>query len=431
MNRKIPKVVIIGRPNVGKSTLFNLLVKRKMAIVDRKSEVTRDVLSGEVSINEGTFEIVDTGGLNLYSKDTLLSKIKEKAIYFIERADLVLFLVNAEEGLNPLDEEIAEIIRKHKKKYLLVATKIDTKEGKRNIFDFYSLGLSEPIPISSVHSINIDGLKKKIIQMINISKIKEKEKGMRLGIIGTPNTGKSTLINRILNEDRLIVHETPGTTRDTVEIPFEWEKKNFVLFDTAGIRRKSHVKEGLEWIGIKRAEWVIKNSDIICLLIDASRPLIREDLSLARKVEKYAKGVIIAINKIDLIQKKKRKQLVKFVKESLNFLDFSPIIFLSAKTGENVLKILVESIKIYTNLYRRIKLKELNSFLKELLIKRPPLHSTTIYEIIPEGGYIQNLELITNNPYGIKENFLKFLKKEINKHFNFEGVNIKIRVKRK
>ncbi len=431
MNKNIPKVVIIGRPNVGKSTLFNRFVKRKKAIVDEKPQVTRDVLTGEVSSDEGTFEIIDTGGLNIYTKETLLSKIKEKSIYFMNKADLILFLVNAEEGVNPLDREISQILRESKKPYILVTTKIDTKEGKKNIFDFYSLGLSEPFPISTVHSINIDELKKKIIEMIHPSHVKSQEEEIKLAIVGIPNTGKSTLINRILKEDRLIVHEAPGTTRDTVEIPFEWEGKNFTLFDTAGIRRRSHVKEELEWVGVKRAEWGIKNSDITCLLLDASCPLRREDLSLARKVEKEAKGVIIALNKIDLVKRKERESIVKFVREDLNFLDFSPIISLSARTGENVSKVLEESIKIYRNFYKRIKAKELNNFLKTLLIKRPPLHSTTVYEIIPNNGYIQNLSLITNNPYGIKRNFLKFLRKEINKKFNFEGVNIKIRVKRK
>jgi len=402
-----------------------------MAIIDEKPGVTRDALYGEVIWDKKVFELVDTGGLDLYSQDTLSTKIKEKVLYFIKEGDMLLFLVNAEEGLHPLDEEIAQLVRESRKPYILIATKIDTRKGKENLLDFYSLGLGEPLPISSLHSINLNELRERIIKMVNPPFLLKKETCIYLVIVGIPNTGKSTLVNTILDEERLIVHEEPGTTRDTVEIPFSWKGKSYVLLDTAGIRRRSRVKEGLEWVGVKKAEWGIEHSHVTCLLIDISRPLVREDLSLARKVGKLGKGITLLSKKIELLSRKEREEAKESVKHELQFLNFAPFILISAKTGENITKILEKSSEIYQRLHTRIPQKELNQLLKTLLRKRPPLHATTVYKLISEEKEPYLFHLITNNPYGIKETFLRYLKKEIQKYFTLEGVNIKIKVEKK
>ncbi len=424
-------VVIIGRANVGKSTLFNRLVKRRMAIIDEKPGVTRDALYGEVIWDNKVFELVDTGGLDFSSRDTISEKVKERVIYFTKAADLILFLVNAEEGLNPLDKEIAQMVRESGKPYILIATKIDTRKGKENLMDFYSLGLGEYIPISAPHSTNLSKLKDKIVEMAKPPFVFKKEAGIRLAIVGTPNTGKSTLVNAILNEERLIVHEEPGTTRDTIEIPFSWKEQNFILLDTAGIRRRSHVKESLEWVGVKKAEWGIEHSHLTCLVIDISRPLVREDLSLARKVEKLAKGVIVVLNKTDLLSEEEREEAREAVKHELQFLDFAPFILVSAKTGKNITKILDKCVEIHSRLRERIPQKQLNQLVKTLLIRRPPLHATTVYKVIPRDKEPHLFRLITNNTYGIKQTFLRYLSKEIRKYFTLEGVNIKITVEKK
>jgi len=429
--KRLPTVIIVGRPNVGKSTLFNRLTKKRKAIVDETPGVTRDVLCGEVEWRGKVFELLDSGGLDFYTQNGLTKKVREEVLQFLNSSDLAIFMVDAKEGLNPLDEEIAQIIRKSKIPYILVANKMDTSQAKDNLFEFYKMGMGEPIPISSLHSLNLGVLLDKIWEEIPEVKYGKTPKRIKISFIGVPNTGKSTLTNTILGEERVLVDDRPGTTRDTVEIPFSWKGKNFLLLDTAGIRRRSRVKEDLDWVSVKRAEWGIENADVVCFLLDLSRPVIREDLSLARKIEQKAKNLMVLLNKADLIPEEKREEYLEIYRRRFFFLGFAPFLFISGKTGENVEEIFEKALDIYQRANQGISSTKLREILDSAMKTRPPRHDIKIYSLEVCNNYPKIFCLKTNNPKGIRQEFLKFIKKKLWENFSLEGINIKIKTVRK
>jgi GTP-binding protein len=333
----LPKVAVVGRPNVGKSTLFNRLTKSRASIIDSKPGVTRDRLYREVYWGKRTFELIDTGGLIPPGEEKITQEIKKHVSFSIKESDLILFLVDGEEGLHYWDEEICKLLRKTGKPIILVVNKFEGKKRDFTSSEFYKLGFDDTILISALHGLNVNTLMDKILEKIPEGERENKPKPPKLMILGHPNVGKSTIINKLLGSERVIVHDIPGTTRDIVEIPFSFEGEDFLLLDTSGIRRESKIKEGLEKVAVKKTKKAIEESDLVFFLLDLSTlGILREDLSIASFLEENAKMVIVLLNKCDLIEDKNREEYLASARKALAFLDFAPFIFTSGVTGENL-----------------------------------------------------------------------------------------------
>ena len=449
--KMLPKVAIIGRPNVGKSTLFNRLTKSRGSIIDSKPGVTRDRLYREVHWGKKTFELIDTGGLIPDTTEKITQEIKKQISFSIKEADLVLFLVDGEEGLHHWDEEICKLLRKTGKPIILVVNKFEGKKRDFTSSEFYKLNFADTILISALHGLNINTLIDKIIERIPTEHRTPITKNRyRLMILGHPNVGKSTFINKLLGSERVIVHEVPGTTRDIVEIPFSFEDENFLLLDTSGIRRESKIKEGLEKVAVKKTKRVIKEADLIFFLLDLSTlGILREDLSIASFLEKNAKMVIVLLNKCDLIPArqsvsggtdKKRQEYLASARKALSFLGFAPFIFTSGITGENLdiaLKTAKRIIPTYKIPLTRTQLAEA---LTEIKLKRLPKHGTRIYDLTQDHDHPNIIILRTNNPSGIDKTYLRFISHHLHKKFapnqnkfgsgySLEGMPLKIKIR--
>ncbi len=435
-NQNLPIVAIIGRPNVGKSTLFNRIIKENKAIVDDKPGVTRDRLSSIATIDDKSFILIDTGGIVINEDEEFEKNIKENALIAIEEADIILFILDGKDSLTPVDKEILQILRKSGKKVFFIINKIDSEKDAKNISEFYSLGIDKFYLISAVHK---KGLIELFIDLYNeLPEVKKEEitnDATIIGIIGRPNTGKSSLVNRILGYDRVIVSNIPGTTRDPVDTFFSYKDKNFILIDTAGIRRKSRISYRLEKYSVIKAISIIERSDIVLLMIDASEGVTDQDKRLARLIDTRGKGLIILLNKWDLIKGKVNANYLKAIEAELGFVDYAPMLKISALTGMNVNKIFNYIEKISQFQQKRIQTSKLNKFVHEIMtFQPPPSYKGKRVKI----NYITQVEtnppkfiFFTNIPEGIKESYKRFLLNRLREEFKFTGVPVKIYFKKK
>ena len=429
-------VAIIGRPNVGKSTLFNRILKENRAMVDDTPGVTVDRLYSIAQIDDKKFILIDTGGITFDENEEIEAQIKHNALLAIEEADLILFVLDGKEGITHLDVEINNLLRKSEKSIIYIVNKIDSRKDEKNIVEFYQLGIEKFFPISAVHKIGLVDL---FIEIYNelpfIEEIKNDEKLTKIGIIGRPNTGKSSLVNKLLGYERVIVSPNPGTTRDPVDTLFEFKNKKYILTDTAGIRRKSRISYKLEKFSVIKAIQTIENSDIILLMIDASEGVTDQDKKLARLIDTRGKGLIILLNKWDLLKGKVNENYIKAVEGELSFVDYAPLLTISALTGMNVKKIfnLIEKISKFQN--KRLKTSELNKFIHEIMnFTPPPSYRGKRVKI----NYITQVETnppkfigFTNFPEGIKEPYKRFLINKLREKFKFTGVPIRLYFKKK
>jgi GTP-binding protein len=425
----LPKVAIVGRPNVGKSTLFNRLILKKLSIVDSKPGVTRDRLHREVHWGKTTFELIDTGGLIPANKEKLIQEIKKQVSLSIEEADLILFMVDGKEGLHYLDEEISQFLRKTNKPIILAVNKTDNTKTEMNLAEFYKLGFPNIIPISATHGLNIHELMERIVKNIpKVGKAKEPQP-IKIMIAGHPNVGKSTLINKLLGKERVIVHEAPGTTRDIVEVPFSLQGENFLLLDTSGIRRESKIKEGLEKVAVKKTKRAVEEADLVLFLLDMSVGVVREDMSIGSLLEENAKSLIVLLNKCDLIQSEDRENYLQAVKRTLYFLDFAPFMFTSGTTGENLDKVFKKIKKIVSVYKTPLKKSELEEALKEIKTRRSPRRGTRIYDLKQDHLNPNTIILRTNNAMSINSTYQKFIKNYLHKKFGMEGIPLQIKMR--
>ena len=434
-------VAIVGRPNVGKSTLFNRLTQSRTAIVDPTAGTTRDRQYGKVDWNGKEFSIVDTGGWVVNSEDVFENEINKQVNLAIEQADEILFVVDAMNGVTDLDDHVAEILRKSRKPVILVANKVDSNDWLYNVHEFYSLGLGEPYPVSAVSGYGTGDLLDEVVK-----KLPEKDDDgevlediPRFAIVGRPNAGKSSLINAFIGEDRHIVTDIAGTTRDSIYTRYNKFGFDFYLVDTAGIRKKNKVTEDIEYYSVIRSIRAIENSDVCILMIDATRGIEAQDLNIFSLIQKNRKGLVVVINKWDLAEDKSQAAIRHF-EEAIRarmapFTDF-PIIFASALTKQRIYKVIQSAVDVYRNRKRIIPTSEVNRVMLEDIAAYPPPANKGKYVKIKyvtmlKGAQVPTFIFFCNLPQWVKEPYRRYLENKIREHWNFAGTPISIYMREK
>jgi GTPase len=432
-------VAIVGRPNVGKSTFFNRLIQRREAIVDSVSGVTRDRNYGKSEWNGKEFSVIDTGGYIKGSDDIFEAEIRRQVELAIDEADAIIFVVDVEEGITPMDAEVAKLLRKVTKPILLAVNKVDNAMREKDAVEFYNLGLGDYYTIASISGSGTGELLDKLVEVLpELPEASEEEEALpRFCVVGRPNAGKSSFINALIGEDRFVVTDIAGTTRDSIDTKYNRFGFEFNLVDTAGIRRKAKVKEDLEFYSVMRSVRAIEHSDVCVLLIDATRGFEGQDQSIFWLAEKNRKGVIILVNKWDLIEKdtmSTRDYELKIRKELEPFTDV-PILFISALTKQRLLKALEETVKVHENRKQRIPTSKFNDYMLKLIEAYPPPALKGKYIKIK---YCMQLPTPTpqfvffaNLPQYVKEPYKRFLENKIRENWDFTGVPIDIYIREK
>lgn len=433
-----PVVCIVGRPNVGKSTLFNKIVGRRIAITEDRPGVTRDRIYAEAEWLNNYFILIDTGGIEPYSDDIILSQIKRQAEIAIDTADVILFVVDGLGGITSTDREIANILRKSGKEVLLVCNKIDTPKTPDEIYEFYELGFGEPIVVSAGQSLGLGDLLDEIIKKFPENKDTDYEEGViKASIIGKPNVGKSSLINNVLGENRVIVSNVPGTTRDAVDTPFTYKGDKYVFIDTAGVRRKRSISENIERYSVIRTLTAIERSDVSILVIDATVGVTEQDAKIAGYAHERGKGLIIAVNKWDLIEKSNKtyREFEKNIKNTLSFVTYAPIVFISAKTGKRVDKLLQIIKEVYNSYTKRISTGVLNDIINEsVLLNQPPTDKgrrLKIYYGTQVGVMPPKFVIFINDKELLHFSYERYLENQIRLNFGYEGTPLQFEFKEK
>lgn len=433
-----PIVCIVGRPNVGKSTLFNKMAGRRIAITEDKPGVTRDRIYAEGEWLGKHYTIIDTGGLEPEKDDIIMQNIKRQAEIAIDTADAILFVVDGVEGLTSTDREIGEILRKSGRNVLLVANKIDTRKTPDEIYEFYELGLGTPLIVSAEQSLGLGDLLDEVVKFFPEDKDMEvDEESIRVAFIGRPNAGKSSLINHILGEERVIVTDIPGTTRDSIDSYFQVGDNKYIFVDTAGLRRKRYIDEKVERYSVVRTLTAIDRADICVLVIDGTMGVTEQDTKIAGYAHDNGKAMIIAVNKWDIVEKDDKTYLAfeKELRETLGFMNYAPIVYISAMTGKRVDKLL-ETINIVNNNYNlRIQTGVLNDILNQaILMNQPPsdkgkrakiYYGTQVSVRPPKFVIFVNIKELMHFSY------VRYIENQIRNHFGFVGTPIQFELREK
>jgi GTP-binding protein len=432
-------VAIVGRPNVGKSTLFNRLIKRREAIVDSVSGVTRDRNYGKSEWNGKEFSVIDTGGYIKGSDDVFEEEIRKQVELAIDEADVIIFVVDVEEGITPMDEAVAKLLRKVTKPVLLAVNKVDNAMREKDAVEFYNLGLGEYYSFASISGSGTGDLLDALIDSFPVKPLPSQEEIElpRFAVVGRPNAGKSSFINALIGQDRYIVTDIAGTTRDAIDTKFDRFGFEFNLVDTAGIRRKAKVKEDLEFYSVMRSVRAIEHSDVCILIIDATRGFEGQDQSIFWLAEKNRKGVVILVNKWDLVEKdtmSTRDYELKIREQLQPFTDV-PILFISALTKQRLLKALEATVKVHENRAQRIPTSKFNDYMLKIIENHPPPAIKGKYVKIK---YCMQLPTPTpqfvffaNLPQYVKEPYKRFLENKIREHWDFSGVPIDVYMREK
>ena len=433
-------VAIVGRPNVGKSTLFNRLTKSRRAIVSDEAGTTRDRQYGKCEWNGKEFSVVDTGGWVVNSDDIFEEEIRKQVLIATEEADLVLFLVDVTAGLTDLDEDVATILRRSKLPVILVANKADNNVQIYDSYEFYKLGLGEPVCISSATGSGTGDLLDMVLSKLPEGNADELEEGIpRFAVVGRPNVGKSSLVNAFIGEDRHIVTDIAGTTRDSIYTRYDKFGFDFYLVDTAGIRRKNKVTEDLEFYSVMRSIRAIENSDVCILMIDATRGIEAQDMNIFQLIQKNNKSLVVVVNKWDLVEEKSQKVIDTFQNAIRNrmapFTDF-PIIFASAMTKQRIFKVLETAKQVYLNRKVRIGTSKLNEVMLPLIEAYPPPSTKGKYIKIKYVSQLPNTQIpsfvfYANLPQYVKEPYKRFLENKIRENWELTGSPIHIFIRQK
>ena len=432
-------VAIVGRPNVGKSQLFNRLTGQRQAIVDDESGVTRDRHYGKTEWNGKEFTVIDTGGYVKGSDDIFEDEIRKQVELAIDEADAILFVVDAQEGIHPLDEEVADLLRKTQKPVFVVVNKVDSSKHQNDALVFYNFGLGEIFPISAINGSGTGDLLDEVVKALPEEETETNAdvKIPKFTVAGRPNAGKSTFINALLGKERNIVTDIAGTTRDTIATRYNKFNQEFDLIDTAGIRRKNKVKEDIEFYSVMRAIRAIENSDVVFLIVDATRGFESQDQKIFDLAKKNNKGIVILVNKWDLIEKDTQtsKKFIEHIKKQIAPFEDVPIIFMSAKNKQRIFKAIEEAMKVFENRKKKIKTSKLNEIMLPLIQKNPPpaykgkyikiKFATQLPTHSPKFAFFANL------PQYIKEPYKRYLENRLRENFDFKGVPIEIYFRKK
>lgn len=435
---KLPIVAIVGRPNVGKSTLFNRLVGKRHAIVDDQSGVTRDRNYGQSEWNGKLFRIIDTGGYVPHSDNLFEVAIREQVELAIEEADSIIFLVDLKTGINPIDHLIIDLLRQSHKKFYVVVNKVDAEVHVAMASEFYALGIDTLYDISAMSGRRTGDLLDDITNDFPEKEFIEEDKRLKIAIVGRPNVGKSSLTNALLGTDRSIVTDIPGTTRDSLDSILKYYGEEIVLVDTAGLRKKKKVEESIEFFSNLRTFKAISDSDVTIVMLDATVGFEKQDQKIIDEVIRWRRGLIIAVNKWDLVEKETNtsRTFELAIKEKLGSIDFAPIVFISALTKQRIFKLIELSKKVQSERVKKIPVNELNDTILSEIERNPPPASPSGKEvkikfITQVGEHYPIFLFFSNFPKHIPDHYRRFLEKLIRRIYGFEGVPITISFRQK
>ena len=428
-----PIVAIVGRPNVGKSTLFNALAGERISIVKDTPGVTRDRIYAEVTWLDKTFTMIDTGGIEPESKDVILSQMREQAQIAIDTADVIVFMTDVKQGLVDADAKVADMLRRSNKPVVLVVNKVDSfQKFMMDTYEFYNLGIGEPVPISAASMLGLGDMLEKVVAHFDEHAGEEEESDIpKIAVVGKPNVGKSSLINKILGEDRVIVSNIAGTTRDAIDTLVEYNGKEYTFIDTAGLRRKNKIKEELERYSIIRTVTAVERADVVVMMIDATEGVTEQDAKIAGIAHDRGKGVVIAVNKWDAIEKND-KTIYKFtnkVRETLSYMPYAEIMFISAQTGQRIPKLFETIDMVLENQTLRIQTGVLNEIVTEAIaMQQPPsdkgkrlkIFYTTQVAVKPPTFVI-----FVNDKELMHFSYTRYLENKIREAFGYKGTSLK------
>lgn len=434
-----PVVAVVGRPNVGKSTLFNKVAGKRISIVEDTPGITRDRIYADAEWCGREFTLIDTGGIEPSSKDIILSQMRDQANMAIDMADVILFMVNVRDGMTAADKEVAAMLQKCGRPVLLVCNKVDRPgEPPMEMYEFYNLGLGEPYPVSSIHGMGVGDLLDEVIGYFPEEQGNEDEEDIiRVAIVGKPNAGKSSLVNRILGENRVIVSHVAGTTRDAIDSRYERDGQKYVFIDTAGMRKRGKINENVEKYSVARALGAVDRADVCLILIDAEEGITEQDTKIAGYVHEQGKASIVVVNKWDLVDKETNtmKNFKNKVKEGLNFMMYAPSVYISAKTGQRVDSLFEMIQNVLAENRKRISTGLLNDVINEAIaMVQPPSDKgkrLKIYYVTQAAVSPPTFVLFVNNAELAHYSYVRYLENQLRAKFGFEGTPIKFIVREK
>lgn len=431
-----PLVAIVGRPNVGKSTFFNRIVGQRISIVEDTPGVTRDRLYADAEWCGHSFTLIDTGGLEIKSEDVMWSHIRAQAQIAVETADVIVFMLDGKTGLTHEDYEVAAYLRKSRKPILLVVNKLDNNE-QHLLYDFYELGLGEPIGISAGQAKGLGDVLDEIVKLTGKYETEEKEKALKIAVVGKPNAGKSSLVNKLLGYDRVIVSDIAGTTRDAIDTRIKIGDKEYILIDTAGIRRKRSVEEDLEQYSVMRSLGAVRRADVCLIVIDSSEELSEQDVKIAGYVHEQGKPSVVVMNKWDVVEKDTYtiEKYNRKLKEELKFMDYFIPTYVSAKTGKRVDNLIKLAERAYENASRRVSTGLLNDVLREaILTNEPPSKNgkrLKIYYVTEVSANPPTFVIFVNDDTLMHFSYRRYLENALRRSFDFEGTPIRLIIRNK
>ena len=437
---KKPVVAIVGRPNVGKSTLFNRIIRKREAIVDDEPGITRDRKTGDAEWEGVLFTLVDTGGYVSKGRDAIETGVTRQVRLAMEEADLVVFLVDCTTGITDVDDDVARILRKSQKPCVLAVNKVDGERREPYAAEFVRLGLGEPVAVSAQVGRGVGDLLSLIVEALErpdgeVSS--PDEDVVKLAVIGRPNVGKSSFVNRVVGEERLLVTDVPGTTRDAVDVRFQFHGHDFLIIDTAGLRRRSRIKENVEYYSVLRTHRVVERCDVALVFVDAVEGLTQQDIRVVREVVDGKKGILLVVNKWDLVKDDRERVYAwqELLAERLQGMAFVPVLFVSCKTGLRVKKVLDTAWEVSEERQKRLPSPVLNRLLEDLNRRyQPPAVGGKRVRILygaQVGVNPPRIALFSNYPHLIKESYRKFLENQIREAFGFQGVALSLVFKKK
>jgi len=443
-----PIVAIVGRPNVGKSTLFNRLVGQRLAIVEGRPGTTRDRLYADTEWKGVEFTLVDTGGLDIVSSvqrqasvaatgfvsavETFAPEVRHQAEIAIAEADVVVFLADVMDGVTPGDRDVADVLRRSAKPVILTANKADTAARRAEAVEFFALGLGDPLPISALHGVGIGDLLDKVVAMLPPVSIEEETQAVKVAIVGQPNVGKSSLLNAILGEERAIVSEIPGTTRDALDTQVMWRDQPIVLIDTAGMRRRGKIAPGVEQYSVLRALRAIQRSDVALLLLDAPAGVTAQDTHVGGYILEAGKSAVIVVNKWDLVEKDSNTlaEYTTYVRRQMNFLDYAPVLFVSAKTGQRVQQVLDTALRVRAQRAQRISTSALNKIVQDATSRHAPPSRAgkrlRFYYATQAQADPPTFVFFVNDARHVHFSYQRYLENRLREMFGFEGTPLKM-----